>query len=51
MLPVLLKNMQTSSGDIPTNEAASSSDGEVKSDEQGNDDFTDFPEPEFDSIE
>ena len=25
--------------------------GEVKSDEQGNDDFTDFPEPEFDSIE
>lgn len=51
MLPVLLKNMQTSGGDISTNETAQSSDGEVKSDEQGNDDFTDFPEPEFEGIE
>ncbi len=30
MLPVLLKNMQTSGVDIPTNETASSSDGEVE---------------------
>ena len=43
--------MQTSGGDIQPDETASSDDGEAKSDEQGNDDFTDFPEPEFDSIE
>ena len=51
MLPVLLKNMQTSGGDIQPDETASGSNGEAKSDEQGNDDFTDFSEPEFEGIE
>lgn len=51
MLPVLLKNMQTSGGDIQPDETDSSNDGEIKSDEQDNDDFTDFPEPEIESIE
>ena len=51
MLPVLLKNMQTSGGDIQPDETALSDYGEVKNHEQGNDDFTDFPEPEFEGIE